>query len=169
MTLSQLHHYLLCLDRGCSESLAEMLALGEPPMSNTDREFLEGRGGCYDQFQGQPEIGDYYAAVAGAQGVDITGKVYLSGLAAYPGDPRAWVGGRGDVRSVCEERGWGCTGSVNMPVTRVAQPDGGFHVAADIVEDRVAEILQQVEEPQAVDTEDLRDQVEQRLKPVWAQ
>jgi hypothetical protein len=170
MTEAQKVHYDQCIAQGTSPALAEMFALGAPPMSNTDREFLEGRGGCYDQFAGQHDVGDHYARVARQHGVDVTGKVYLSGLARFPGDPAAWVSGRGDVRRVCEQHGWGCTGSVNLPVANVAQRPETYTPAADLVEDRVATVLQQMpaEEAACVDTDDLRAQAKESLKPVWA-
>lgn len=170
MTPAQQEHYELCLAEGCSETLAEMLALAEPPGAMTDAVFLQGMGGCYDQFRGNAYLGDEYGRMAKRDGVDATGKVYLSGLAAYPGDPRAWIAGRGDVRRVCEERGWGCEGAVSVPVANVAQPERTFHVAEDLVEDRVAAVLEQMpaQEAACVDTEDLREQVVERLRPVWA-
>ncbi len=164
MTDAQLAHYAECLKNGCSEKLAEMLALGSPPMSNTDREFLQGRGGCYDQFGANPQIGAYYAKVAKAAGVDTTGKLYLSGLAAFPGDPKAWVTGRGDVKRVCEERGWGCSGAVNMPVRRVAEVSGGG-LGEDIIEREVEARLQENPEARPLD---LREKVIEQHAPYWA-
>lgn len=86
---------------------------GRPPAVMTDSVFLEGHANG-NQFENTPSLGDFYAREAKAQGVDTKGKVYLSGLASHPGDPRAWVSGRGDVRKVCEERGWHCEGAVNV-------------------------------------------------------
>jgi hypothetical protein len=170
VTPAQQAHYDLCIAQGTSPALAEMFALALPPAANSDREFLEGRGGCYDQFKGQSHIGDHHARVARQHGVDITGKVYMGGLARFPGDPEAWVSGRGDVRRICEQRGWGCEGAVSLPVTNVAEPERSFHVAPDLVEDRMAAVLEQMppEEAACVDTQDLRAQAEESLKPVWA-
>ena len=101
---------------GQSARLAEMLALGAPPMSNTDREFLEGR--CNgNQFDGGPlrqDIGDRFRKVAEAAGQSVKGKVYIGGLARFPGDPHAWVSDRGDVKRIVEGRGWKCEGSVEV-------------------------------------------------------
>lgn len=157
-------HYERCREEGTSHTLAEMFALAQPPQSRTDREFL--RGHCNgSQFAGNPAMGDYYKAVAEAEGQDTKGKVYLSGLADYPGDPRAWVDGRGDVQKVCEERGWGCAGAVNLKV-RVEEP---VSVAIDeaLVQQEVEHILTQVPDPQHVDTEDLAEQVREKRKPHW--
>ncbi len=126
---------------GESHSIAEMLAFRQCPMSNTDREFMEGRGGCYDQFKGQQEVGDYYAGIAKDAGISVGGRVYLSGLAAFPGDPRAWVDGRGDVKRLCEERGWNCEGSVNVKGRPRQDVWGKYEVAQDLVQARAEDLL----------------------------
>lgn len=151
---------------GGTETLAEMLAMQQPPMSNTDREFLQGTENGR-QFQDNTFIGDFYKNAAREAGQDPTGKIYLSGLARYPGDPEAWVSGRGDVQRVCEQRGWGCEGSVNMPVRKVAELSGGG-IAPDIVERRVSEILETTPDAARVDVQDLREQVAEKIKPHWA-
>jgi len=86
---------------------------GCPPAAMTDREFLEGH--CNgSQFEKTPHIGDLYARQARAAGVDPKGKVYKAGLARFPGDPQAWVSGRGDVERICRERGWHAEGAVKV-------------------------------------------------------
>lgn len=151
---------------GTSHRLAEMFALQQPPMSCTDREFLEGH--CNgSQFAGQEHVGDYYRSVATAAGQDVTGKVYLSGLAAYPGDPQAWVSGRGDVERVVRQRGWSAEGLVNVKPTQIHEhkPVG---LDESLVQDEVDGILETVPDPRAVDREDLADQVREKRKPHWA-
>ncbi len=150
--------------KGESHNIAEMLALRQVPMSNTDREFLQGRGGCFDQFNGNEELGAYYRRVAESHGQNVTGKVYMSGLAAFPGDPRAWVTGRGDVADVLRERGWGGEGSVNMPVTNVAAPTGGG-IASDVVDRLVGE---RMEENPTARAEDVRAAVIEDHAPSWS-
>lgn len=166
MTETQQEHYQRCLDQGTSPMLSEMFALGQPPMSNTDREFLQGTENGR-QFEHSPEMGDHHAAIARAAGVDIKGAVYKAGLAEYPGDPRAWVRGRGDVERLLAERGWGCEGAVNVPVTKIAEPTGG-RLSPDLVEDEVQAILETVPDPAYVDVEDLRNQVVEARQPYWA-
>ena len=95
--------------------LREMLNSGQPPMSNTDREFLEGRTDNAEQLR-LGMFAERYKKQAAVAGVDVKGKVYCSGLAAYAGDPVAWVGSRGDVARVCEERNFGCEGAVSAKV-----------------------------------------------------
>jgi len=113
--ISYLLHYIQCREGGCGSKLADMLASRQPPMSNTDREFLEGHC-CGNQFDypGGHEIGDALRQQAQAAGVNTTGKVYLGGLAAFPGDPKAWISDRYDVKRVLIERGWGSQGAVNV-------------------------------------------------------
>jgi hypothetical protein len=158
-------HYEACRAAGTSHSLAEMFALARPPMSNTDREFLEGY--CNgSQFEKTPALGDLYRAEAAAAGVNTQGAVYLGGLAEYPGDPRAWVRGRGDVVKVAEERGLDVRGAVTVRAgRREPQPVG---LAEDIVQREVAEIAAASPAPALVDREDLADKVRQKRKPHWA-
>lgn len=155
--------------RGESHRLAEMLATGTPPMSNTDREFLEGH--CNgSQFANEEEIGEVYRRRARAAGVDPKGKVYLSGLARFPGDPEAWVDGRGDVQRRLEERGWGSEGSVTVKPRDPVAPSPSPKVADDLVDDEVGRILAAVPpaERAAVDTQDLREQVVAARAPHWS-
>ncbi len=125
--------YMQMRDEGVSHLLAEMFALQAPPMSNSDREFLEGHVNG-NQFEKTPRIGDHYKAQATAAGISTTGKVYLSGLAdgRQGGDPGAWISGRGDVQRVCEERGMSCQGSVQV-AARQEEPKPGPRLAPDIV------------------------------------
>lgn len=127
---------------GESHSIAEMLALQQPPRIETDATFLAGN--CNgNQFEANPEIGDLYAREAAAHGLTSTkGLVYKSSLAAFPGDPQAWVGSRDDVRRVCEERGWGCEGAVNMKVRNDRAPMPDVDVADDIVQEKMLDNLE---------------------------
>lgn len=160
-------HYLRCREEGTSHALSEMFALSQPPMSNTDREFLEGRGGAFDQWSGNHAQGDWYKAQAEAAGVDVTGAVYMSGLASHPGDPEAWVRGRGDVQRIVEKRGWDSEGSVNVKAYR-PQERPQIDVADDILEEEVQTIMEEHPEPQTVDRGELKDKVRQKRKPHWS-
>lgn len=154
---------------GCGPRLREMLDSRRPPMSNTDREFLAGN--CNgSQFQGQPWVGDMYKREAVAAGVDITGKVYKSSLADFPGDPTAWVSDRHDVQRICEEKGIACRGAVNYrPPDPISAPVDA-PLANDIIGDKVFEILDGLPEAdrQHVDIADLAEQVKEALSPHWS-
>jgi hypothetical protein len=146
---------------GQSHALAEMLALQSPPMSNTDREFLEGKGGCYDQFHDNELLGAFYRQSAAEAGVDTTGKVYLSGLARRPGDPEAWVSGRGDVQRVLEARGWGADGAVKVKARGADAPPPKKKIADDIVAGQVERRLEAMPAPERkrADLEGIRHEV----------
>jgi hypothetical protein len=144
----------------------EMVLSRTPPMSSTDREFLEGH--CNgSQFEGQDYIADRYRREALAAGVDPKGKVYLGGLARYPGDPEAWVSGRGDVKRVVESRGWGCEGSVNVKSRPLGVERKPVPVAEDLVRERVLEHLASVPAGEKVDVEGVREKVVNEMKPHW--
>jgi hypothetical protein len=158
-------HYENSRRAGTSHNLAEMFALRLPPMSNSDREFLEGHVNG-NQFEKTPAIGNRYRRMARAAGVNPTGKVYLSGLAEYPGDPRAWIGGRGDATRVCEERGYDADGSIRVRAARQREHPQ-VEVADDILEAEANKILATHPEPQKVNKGELKDQIKEKRKPPW--
>lgn len=157
--VSQQAFYLAMRLDGVGHRLAEMLALQRPPQSNTDREFLMGR--CNgSQFEGREREGDLYRSVAEAHGQDVSGKVYLGGLARFPGDPEAWVSGKGDVERVLDRRGWGCDGLVKREARGEGPPPQGPAVAPHLVEDEVDLICEDLGVDGAdVDRVDLAEQV----------
>lgn len=95
---------------GNSLNLAIMFATGQGPHLSTDDTFFRGwqdSGG--GQFANSGSfVQNGYLDVAKAAGVSTQGKVYMHGLAEYPGDPRAWVSTRGEMVSILKEKGWGC-------------------------------------------------------------
>lgn len=133
--------YQQAIANGCSPVMADMLASRCPPGTlNTDRAFLEGWG-HQDQFEGDTSgYGDFVRQQAAKAGVETTGRRYLSTLARFPGDPRAWVADRSDVKRICEEDGLGCPEAG----TRVASCDAPglddkpYEVAEDIVVEKLA-------------------------------
>ena len=109
MTPEQKRHYEKCLAEGTSPVLAEMFALALPPGCNTDAVFLNDNR-HEEQFKdGRVRA---FRDRAEKQGVSTNGKVYTGSLARFPGDPMAWVDGRGDVAKICRQRGWNCEGTV---------------------------------------------------------
>jgi hypothetical protein len=124
---------------GESHTLAEMLALKRFPGVKSDSVWNEGR--CNgNQFEKCPALGDHYRRVAESEGVSIVGKTYLSGLADYPGDPRAWVSDRHDVLAIAKERNYTCRGYVEHEGHDV-EPMPDVPIAPELVEREVAEIL----------------------------
>jgi len=116
---------------GESRKMAAMLALRRGPALRTDSEFRRGHTNG-SQFSACPWVGTHHRRAAERAGVDPAGKIYLSGLARYPGDPGAWVSGRGDIRRLVEDRGWGCSGSVNVP-RREVEPMADIPISHEIV------------------------------------
>lgn len=161
----QAEYFAMRIDQ-VQHKLAEMLALSAPPMSRSDKEFLEGH--CNgNQFEKTPILGDAYAAEARAQGVDITGKVYIGGLASYPGDPTAWVAGRGDVERVARDKGMNVEGLVTVKsAPRDPAPEVG--VADDLVSQALESRLEQNPGLAFRDQGELRHEVRESIKPAWA-
>lgn len=142
------------IKNGVNPKLADMLASRQPPGASTDREFLHGY--CNgNQFERNRPMGDYYASVAKQHKVDITGKVYMSGLAAFPGDPKAWVASRADAAKVLDERGWGSDGAVSRPVRNKADKN-----RKDIADDIVQENVQKQLEGKVVSKREIADTIE---------
>lgn len=136
--------YVAMRERGESHSIAEMLALRRfPGTIGTDAAFMAGRKLGGGQFDGlKRRVGDHHIKKALDAGVNPAGKYYLGSLAREPGDPEAWVSGPGDVRRVCERRGWGCDGQVKVKKPAYAdrwEEPAGYRVAADIVDREVAD------------------------------
>lgn len=155
---------------GDSHRWSDMMAHQQPPGARTDREFL--RGHCSgNQFEDTPHIGELYKKRAAAAGVDITGKVYYGTLAEYPGDPEAWVSGRGDVQRLCERKGWGCEGAVNVKMRERENPPPKIAVAPDIVAAEVEKRMEHLHPADAarVDIGEVAHQVTEQLKPHWAE
>lgn len=127
-------HYQLCLDNGCSTELAYMLASRKfPGIAGTDSIFNAGK------FQGTNGIDAeerWLRQRAERSGVSTTGKWYCRGLAEYPGDPRAWIDGAGDVKRIAEERNYSVSGMVNHRAHEV-EPMPDIPVAPELVENRV--------------------------------
>jgi len=155
---------------GTPHKMAEMFALQQPPGSKSDREFLEGH--CNgSQFDGQEYIGDFYAAEAKKAGVSIKGKVYVNGLAQYPGDPRAWVSDRSDVLRVARENGMTVSGAVDYkPDSRLAdlamaKPD--TRVADDLVHSAMMDRMEADPSLALRDQGEVFAETRERIAPHW--
>lgn len=88
-----------------------------------------------------PATRDFYLNAAREAGVSPDGKVYDHRIAAFPGDPQAWVGSSDDVRRVLEERNWGCDGDLKVkcePVPTAPDKPLADHLVEELVEDRLA-------------------------------
>lgn len=148
------------------DRLRDMLESGRPPRGISDCTFLRGHANG-SQFESQPEIGDIYAAAARAGGQVTKGKVYLSSLAEYPGDPRAWVESRDDVRKLCEERNYSCEGTVNVRMRNDLPPAESPPVADDLVDAAVARAVAADPGLREKDAGEVRHAVKEAITPHW--
>ena len=145
--------------------LLDMLKSGRPPTGVSDCTFMKDTANGR-QFNDCQHMGNYYKHITEREGGNTNGKKYLSGLARYPGDPEAWVDSRGDVERILTKRGWGCEGSINIkPRESLTPPAPGPEVADDLLDKYTAQIASAQPSPHLVDTDDLREQVKERLKP----
>lgn len=143
-----------------------MLVSGVGPGVMTDSVFMAGHGSGR-QFQDRPELGDEYKRRCLKAGGSTLGRRYLSQLARFPGDPEAWVSGRGDVQRVCEKRGWASEGAVSVKgECRVEREPEPIPIAEDIVQKHLAaEVRGQKLSPKKLAAK--RDEIRDRLTPRW--
>jgi hypothetical protein len=161
------HDYIELRLQGQSPSIAAMLAEQKAPQGIGDKTYLAGVNPGGNQFQSNPALGDFYAAEARALGINISGCTYLSGLASHPGDHKAWIRDRGDIRRVCEEEGMECTGAVNVRAKQYDDdPSGPIGIADDLVLGEVRERM--AANPELRPSEELWHQVRDDIKPSWA-
>ncbi len=75
-------------------------------ISGSDRSRRSARTrGLQEMSQNDPDKFDQYKRQAQAAGVDISGKTYCSGIAAYPGDPDGWVKDDNDIKTIAKMKG----------------------------------------------------------------
>jgi hypothetical protein len=117
--------------KGEKHPMAELLAVRKFPSFKTDSTFNKGRVNG-SQFEDCPLRGDWLRARAEEAGVSTTGKFYSSGLARFPGDPKAWVSNRNDVLRVARENGMSVSGDVNYTAPET-DPGADLAVAPEIL------------------------------------
>ncbi len=144
-------------------NLGEMVATGKTPRGVTNDSFLGTRGTLAKQFEGDPDV--FRQVVGNAQAAGYTpssNDVYLSQLADYPGDPKAFVsrsrGGRGRVAEILEEKGVpDLSGSVKARGRQDAPPPA-VKLGTDLVESNVDKMIKKNPELKRVDRRDLRSE-----------
>jgi hypothetical protein len=109
---TQKAEYLKLRAAGESHNIASMIATCKAPALSTDDTFMAGRREG-QVFRNCPALHAHHQALADRAGISTHGKTYLSGIAAYPGDPRAWVSGKSDVLAVARERNLSVEGCVS--------------------------------------------------------
>jgi hypothetical protein len=76
--------------------------------------------GVQQMAENDPDKFDQYKRQANAAGVSISGKSYESGLAAYPGDPDAWVKDNSDIKALAKQKG--CFTSTDDGLLKISVP-----------------------------------------------
>jgi hypothetical protein len=133
--------YEQSLRNGCSPKLAEMLAFRQAPgTKGTDRSFLEGRHNDLGFGKMRNDMQEFYVRRAKEHGVSVEGKVYESGLARFPGDPKAWVSSVGEVQAICREQNLTCTGAVEYQGHEVA-PIPDCPLSEQLIRENMVETL----------------------------
>lgn len=152
-------HYDECIRNGCNHNLAMILAHRRPPSLVTDTRFMAGSEERNDPLAIRQAV---------AAGIDVGGAAYMSQLAddRGPKDPEAWVRGRGDVRRVCEKRGYGCEGTVKTQRREREVPRVGL--AEHLVEDRVNLMIAADPAKALKPREELKEEVRDKHTPHWA-
>jgi hypothetical protein len=74
-------------------------------VGSSDKARIARKRGIQEMAENDPDKFDQYSRQARAAGVDITGKSYCSGLAAYPGDPDGWAVDDTDIKHKAELKG----------------------------------------------------------------
>jgi hypothetical protein len=130
--------YAKSRQEGESDRFAAICALRRFPGFQTDDTFWAGRKHCAEVY-GERYFGEVQQLLA-QQGASIGAQHdYFPELAEYKGDPRAVVGhdARGHIKRVCEMKGVGCEGAVNVK-GREPESDpleGPPRLAPDLVEE----------------------------------
>lgn len=142
--------------RGESHMIADMLAHQQGPTLKTDTTFFSDNANG-KQFANDPKRGERYRKVAERLGGSVKGKKYLSTLAEFPGDPRAWVDTVGDIRRVCEERGYNCEDlGIKAEVKEEPKP---VRLAPDLVDKHVKRYRKQDPKLAAKPVQEVREMV----------
>lgn len=144
-----------------------MLMAGSPPRIKTEATFQAAAplGGA--QFN--PATRELYLQRAREAGVTTEGRIYEPRLAAYPGDPEAWISNQDDLVRVAEARNYTVTGDVNVKGERMPKNPSPV-IADDLLEDLVETELEKKLGPDFVEAkggvvERARDDVLQRHAP----
>lgn len=132
---------------GDAERMAEILRTRRCPASaGTDTAFMEGYLTGHDDGlvgeSAQPIREQYRKATGGYP----AGKRYMSQLARYPGDPRAWVDSKADVKRICEEDNlnWVYSGKLihEARPPETDPDDKPYEVAPDLINKRLAKAVE---------------------------
>lgn len=129
----RLAFYVRLRREGKDHRWAEMFASQRAPGAVTDDTFFAGIPRLAEQIGSDKQV-DRYVKAARKHGYNPSpNDVYQPGLARFPGDPEAFVSrtkGRGYIKELCQRRGWGCSGSVNV---QAAEPTSDPYSKANTI------------------------------------
>lgn len=74
-------------------------------VGSDDQKRIARKRAIQEMHDNDPDKFDQYKRQANGAGVDISGKTYCSGLAAYPGDPDGWVKDDSDIKAIAKAKG----------------------------------------------------------------
>lgn len=131
---------------GQSHNMAEMLTYRQAPASRTDDDFFRGQGTLDKQVGEDPHyMADITSGYRQATGHNPNPNyVYQAGLAQYPGDPRAFVSGAGDVKRRAEELNVNVEGFVTHKASEPISDPFGVGVPKGMKRQPIATDLKQV-------------------------
>lgn len=135
------------------------------PLVKSDTAFFRGAEYGGGQFAGDPLVRDDYLKPAAEAGVSTNGKVYMHGLARYPGDPEAWVADTVEAKRVLERRGWGCE-SLGVKARQPDQEPTPVPVGEDMVDDELRKRVA-AGRIDPGDAEKKRADVREEITPPW--
>ena len=139
--------YMRLRRTGQTHRFAEMVACQAGPGLMTDSVFFAGLPKLQDQFANDTQREKVLATAQRHGYTPNPNDVYEPGLARFQGDPEAFVpptGGRGYIRRLCERRGWGCNGAVEVQHSEpIRDPmEQSIPLAESIVKRRMREAIQ---------------------------
>lgn len=129
--------YEKCRRSGQPHAASEMYALQQAPgAAGVDNTFMSGTENG-KQFARSPWLGKAYQTISERLAPGSTsGAKYMSQLARFGGDPKAWVRSRADVKKLSQERGRDIDGMVTVKGT-VRDPKPPVPIAEDLVQSLV--------------------------------
>lgn len=130
------------------------------PGVQTDTAFHANRGSLLKQLGGDEAWAKKLAKTAKQKGGVITSDhTYISQLAAYPGDPAAFIPpgeGRGYIKKLCEKRGKSVTGSVEYQAPKQDMPKRKTRLAEDLVQSQMRRYRSEGRVDKSVSNKELR-------------
>lgn len=161
--------YMLARRSGQTHRFAEMVACQRPPQCMTDDVFFQGMPRLADQMSPR-ELQTVVGAAKRHGFTPPADAVYHSGLARFKGDPEAFVTramGRGYIKRLCESRGCGCNGAVEVEARQPERDpwEQKVPLAPDLVNRSVADMVRHDPSLKQKSRKELRDMAVAKYGP----